>query len=128
MLPTRVVGDLIGTSASFDASGAGTQCTWRAEPPAAAAGGPVVQGALLDAGAFHSGRPAPGDPTVLSVDDLDHVGDEAFVVHLAEGAPTTLYVRDGQRALSLWLDDVALSPQATERSLARMASLLLNLA
>lgn len=136
VLPTRVVGDLIGTGAAFAASGAGPQCTWRAAVPApepagaaeAVSGGPTVQGALLDAGAYHAGRPGPQDPSVVSVDDLHGVGDEAFVVRLAEGEPTTLYVRDGQRALSLWLDDVPLTPQATERSLARMASLLLNLA
>jgi len=140
VLPPAVVGDLIGTGSAVHASGAGAQCTWRGPgsvpgaeasghaPDLASADGPTLQAAMLDAGAFHAGRPAPGDPSVLSVDDVHGVGDEAFVVRVGEGAPTTLYVRDGQRALSLWLDDVQLSPEATERSLARTASLLLNLA
>lgn len=126
VLPTRVVGDLVGAGAPFDASGAGAQCTWRGAGPDDDA--PVVQAVMLDASAYHAGRPHPQDPSVASVADVAGVGDEAFVVRLGEGAPTTLYVRDGQRALSLWLDDVPLTPQATERSLARMASLLLNLA
>lgn len=134
VLPTRIVGDLIGAGAPVDASGAGAQCTWRASAPtsdgaaAPESGAPVVQGAMLDASAYHAGRPEPHDPGVTSVADLRGVGDEAFVVRLGVDDPTTLYVRDGQRALSLWLDDVPLTPQATERSLARMASLLLNLA
>lgn len=134
VLPTRIVGELIGAGTPLDASGAGAQCTWRAATPTTeggadpAPGGPVVQGAMLHASAYHAGRPDPHDPDVISVADLRGLGDEAFVVSLGDEHPTTLYVRDGQRALSLWLDDVPLTPHATERSLARMASLLLNLA
>lgn len=134
VLPTTVVGDLIGTGAALDASGDGTQCTWRGGAPVTggaadlAADGPILQGVLLDAGAFDAGRPVPGDPSVQSVAEVGGVGDEAFIVRVGDGAPTTLYVRDGQRTLSLWLDGVSLTPEGTERSLARTASLLLNLA
>jgi len=136
VVPIPMVGELIGVGEPVAASGTGPQCTWRAAGSAGAGAeedgdddaGPTLQGAVLDASAYHAGRPDALDPWVLSVDDLHGVGDEAFVVRLADGAPTTLYVRDGQRALSLWLDDAQLTPQATEQSLARMASLLLNLA
>jgi len=129
VLPPTVVGDLIGTG-PVDASGSGAQCTWRGTAPVAGgpADGPTLQGVVLDAGAFHAGRRAAGDPSVQSVAEVRNVGDEAFVVRVGDGAPTTLYVRDGQRALSLWLDGVPLTPEGTERSLARTASLLLDLA
>lgn len=140
VLPTQVVGDLIGAGAALDASGSGSQCTWRGpgstpgaeasghDPDLVGAEGPTLQGALVDVRAYDAGRPVPGDPSVISVADVQGVGDEAFIVRVAGGAPTTLFVRDGHRALSLWLDHAGLTPEATERSLARTASLLLNLA
>jgi hypothetical protein len=137
VLPERMVGELVGT-ATVVARGDGSQCQWqlRVPAPAAPSGGadlaathpPALGGAFVEVGAFHAGRPPVDDPSVTSVIDLDGVGDEAYVVRLDGSAPTTLYVRDGHRALSLWLDDVALTPAATERSLARVATLVLRLA
>lgn len=139
VLPSRVVGDLVGTAAALDVSGAGSQCTWseqtgserssgRDEPGAeVASAGAVLQGAVVDLAAFDAGRPPVGGTSPYSVADVGGVGDEAFVVR-ADGAPTTLYVRDGARALSLWLDADDVAPAAAERSLTRTATLLLRLA
>jgi hypothetical protein len=134
VLPQRIVGELTGAG-SVDAVGEGQHCTWRlaAPSPAGSSGGDLasygtLQGTFLDARAFDAGRPAVDDHAIATVDELTSVGDEAFVVRLDEPGPTTLYVRDGQRALSLWLDDVAMTPEATEQSLARTATLLLRLA
>lgn len=134
VLPQRIVGQLTGAS-TVEAVGEGRHCTWRLAAPTPV-GTPqgdlasygTLQGTFLDARAFDAGRPAVDDPAIAAVDDLPSVGDEAFVVRLDDAGPTTLYVRDGQRALSLWLDDVAMTPEATERSLARTATLLLRLA
>lgn len=134
VLPQRIVGELTGARA-VDAVGEGRHCTWRLAAPSPAGGSEgdlasfgTLQGTFLDARAFDAGRPAVDDPAIATVDELTSVGDEAFVVRLDEPGPTTLYVRDGQRALSLWLDDVAMTPEATEQSLARTATLLLRLA
>ncbi|HWH38189.1 MAG TPA: hypothetical protein VNT28_10500, partial [Candidatus Limnocylindrales bacterium] len=136
VLPQRLVGDLVGTPA-VGASGNGSHCTWELQGPSPAGEGPdlaatdagaTLQGAFLDLRAFDAGRPPATDPGGAAVAELAGVGDEAYVVRLDGGAPTTLYVRHGQRALSLWLDDVALTPEATEQSLARVASLVLRLA
>jgi hypothetical protein len=134
VLPQRIVGQLTGARA-VDAVGEGRHCTWSlaAPSPAASSQGDLasygtLQGTFLDAGAFDAGRPAIDDPAIATVDEITSVGDEAFVVRLDEPGPTTLYVRDGQRTLSLWLDDVAMTPEATEQSLARTATLLLRLA
>jgi len=136
VLPRQMVGDLVSAQA-VGASGDGSQCTWHLQVPSpadaggggadlAATGDATLQGAFLDLGAFRAGRPPAQD--LARVAEVAGVGDEAFVVHLGDAAPSTLYVRDGSRALSLWVDDVPMSPEDTERSLARMASLLLDLA
>ncbi|MFP5320673.1 MAG: hypothetical protein ACLGIC_02390 [Acidimicrobiia bacterium] len=139
VLPKQLVGDLVDARI-IDAAGEGSQCTWRLQVPSPAssepddgshlagapADDPTLQGAFLDVGAFHAGRPPAGDPGAVA--DLAGVGDEAFVVHLGDASPSTLYVREGDRALSLWLQDAPMAPQDTERSLARVASLLLDLA
>jgi hypothetical protein len=136
VLPERVVGELVGAP-TVVARGDGSQCQWELRVPAPAAPGgahltaadaPALGGAFVDVGAFVAGRPPVDDPSVTSVTELGGVGDEAYVVRLDGAAPTTLYVRDGHRALSLWLDDVALTPAATEKSLARVATLVLRLA
>lgn len=135
VLPTEVVGDLV-RAGSVESSGDGSHCTWHLQVPSpVGAGGPApdladhgatLQGAFVDLGAFHAGRPPAHEDA--SVAELAGIGDEAFVVHLGDAAPSTLYVREGTRALSLWVQDVPMSPEATERSLARVASLLLDLA
>lgn len=98
--------------ADVTADGAGTQCSWRA------AAGPdvVLQGSFVDARTFEVAR-ADGDGS----HHVPDVGDQAYVVPGAPGAPTTLYVRDGNRTLALWLTDAAGEPADALAGLARQA-------
>lgn len=137
VLPQDLVGDLVD-SRILDAAGDGTQCTWRLDTPSPAgtdevatdladvAADGTLHGVVLGRSAFDAGRPPAGE--AATVVELGGVGDEAFVVHLGSAAPSTLYVRDGDRTLSLWLHDGARARQDSERSLTRVASLLLDLA
>lgn len=94
-IPGDVVVEATGRS-PVTSDGAGTQCSWRAATPAE---GPevVLQGSFIDARTFDVGRPGGGATEVRGV------GDDAYLVQPGDGAPTTLYVRDGHRAFALWL-------------------------
>lgn len=110
-LPGDVVAEATGRS-PVTVDGAGTQCSWRA--PAQADGSDVVlQGSFIDARSFEVGRPSGG------VTVVPHLGDDAYLVQVGDGAATTLYVRDGHRAFALWVTRHADAPDGALTHLAR---------
>lgn len=84
--------------------GAGTRCSWRstAEPDV------VLEGSFIDTRTFDVGRPGATATTVHGI------GDDAYLVETGDGAPTTIYVRDGHRAFALWLTDPAAEGALTQ--------------
>jgi hypothetical protein len=110
-LPGDIVAAATGRS-PVSVDGTGTQCSWRA--PSTTDGTDVVlQGSFIDTRSFEVGRPAAGATTV------PHLGDDAYLVHVGDDAPTTLYVRDGHRAFALWLRHPAGEPEGALTQLAR---------
>lgn len=109
-LPDDLVADVTGQVA-ITADGAGDQCSWRT---ADAGGTAVLQGSFIDVRSFEAGRTHDATPAPAGL------GDDAYVVHVPE-ASTTLYVRDGHRALALWLTQPTDRPADALAGLARRA-------
>jgi hypothetical protein len=111
-LPRAHVAAVTGRT-TVAADGVGPQCSWRA--PAPHDGTDVVlQGSFIDARSFEVGRPdGTGATTVAGV------GDDAYLVRTDAGSPVTLYVRDGNRGLALWLPRPDAAPERTLAPLAR---------
>ena len=110
-LPGHLVAGATGRS-PVAVDGAGTQCSWRT--PSMGSGTDVVlQGSFIDVRGFEAGRPDDVGATTVT-----GLGDDAYVMRVGEGAPTTLYVRDGHRAFALWL---TLPADEAEPTLVRLA-------
>ncbi|HSP03260.1 MAG TPA: hypothetical protein VLR27_07145 [Acidimicrobiales bacterium] len=105
-----IPGDLVVTATGrspVTSDGAGTQCSWRsaastAEPDV------VLEGSFIDTRTFDVGRPGAAATTVHGI------GDDAYLVEPGDGAPTTIYVRDGHRAFALWLTHPAAEGALTQ--------------
>ena len=94
-IPRDLVADATGRS-PVTVDGAGEQCSWRVPSPTDGAE-VVLQGSFIDTRSFDVVRPGAGATTVQGI------GDDAYLVEVGDGAPTTLYVRDGHQAFALWL-------------------------
>ena len=125
-----VIEDLTGV-AVVGVDGAGDMCTWSLTESAAVLGGPNDEGeasleaTLIDAELFAEFEAQDG--AGIEVVEVDDVGDDAFLVRRDGVAPSTLYVRDGERALSLALANVLDGGNATEAALVDLARAVLEL-
>ena len=102
-----IPGDLVVAATGrspVTSDGAGTQCSWRsaAEPDV------VLEGSFIDTRTFDVGRAGAAATTVHGI------GDDAYLVEPGDGAPTTIYVRDGHRAFALWLTHPAAEGALTQ--------------
>lgn len=120
--------DLTGV-AVVGIDGQGQTCTWSLTESAAVLGGPneggdaSLEATFIDPDELASAE-ATDDPDAEVV-PVEEVGDEAFLVRRDGTDPTTLYVRDGDRALALALANVLDGGNATEQALTDLAAEIL---
>lgn len=129
LLPDHLITDLTGASV-VGIAGEGDTCTWTLTESAAVLGGPNEGGeaslevTFIDPEEFGDFE-ASGDPDVEVV-PVDEIGDEAFLVRRDGLPPTTLFVLDGDRALSVSLANIFDGGNATEQALTDLAEQILE--
>ena len=129
LLDDDLITELIGVSV-VGIEGEGDTCRWTLTESAAVLGGPNEGGeASLEATFIDPEElisiEASGDPDVEVV-PVDDIGDEAFLVRRDGIPPTTLFVLDGDRGLSLALANVLDGGHATEQALLDLDELILD--
>lgn len=105
-----IPGDLVAAATGrspVTSDGAGTQCSWRSAPSTAEPD-VVLEGSFIDTRTFDVGRSGAAATTIHGI------GDDAYMVEPGDGAPTTIYVRDGHRAFALWLTHPAAEGALTQ--------------
>jgi hypothetical protein len=129
VISDELITDLTGASV-VGIEGRGDTCTWTLTESAAVLDGPNEDGeatlelTLLDPeelAAFEA-----NDEPGVDVVPVDDVGDDAFLVRRDGIAPTTLFVRDGDRAMRLALANVLDGAHATEQALTDLADQVLE--
>lgn len=129
LLSDELITDLTGASVVGIDGEAGT-CTWSLTESAAVLDGPNEGGeASLEVTYLEPEELSSfeaSDEAGVEVVPVDDVGDDAFLVRREGTAPTTLFVLDGGRALSLALANVLDGAHATEQALVDLAAEILG--
>lgn len=129
LLSDELITDLTGASV-VGIDGEGDTCTWTLTESAAVLGGPNEGGeASLEATYLDPAELASfqaSDEAGVDLAPVEGVGDDAFLVRRKGTAPTTLFVLDGDRALSLALANVLDGAHATEQALVDLATEILG--
>lgn len=129
LIDDDLITDLTGASV-VGIEGQGDTCTWSLTESAAVLGGPNEGGEASLELSFLDPEELPAleasDEPGVEVVPVDDVGDDAFLIRRDGLPPTTLYVRDGDRALRLALANVLDGAHATEQALTDLADQVLE--
>ncbi len=129
LLTDEQITEVTGVSVT-EIAGDDETCTWTLTESAAALGGPneggdaSLEASFIDPEAFASFQAS--EEAGIEVVPVNDVGDEAFIVRRSGLPPSTLFVLDGDRALSLALANVLDGSNATEAALTELATEILR--